>query len=112
MKFVFNATNNEAEYEAVIAGLRIVKVLGLTKFEIVSNSKLVIGQITGDMETHDNNMKACLEAVQGLVQELGAKEIRFTHRIRDNNLRTGTLAGLALSLPGFERRSIHVEVLP
>lgn len=80
VKFMFGATNNEAKYEAVLAGLRMAKILGLTEFEIISDSKLVIGQITGEIEAHGSSMRVYLEAVQKVVQEEGAQSIRFTHR--------------------------------
>lgn len=111
IKFTFKATNNEAEYEAVLAGLRLAGVLGLKEFEVISDSKLIIGQINGDMEARDNSMKEYLEVVQRVVKELGAQDIRFTHRTRENNLRADALAGLASSLPGLEKRTVQVEVM-
>lgn len=111
VKFVFDATNNEAEHEAVIAGLRLAEVLGLMEYEMISDSRLVIGQITGEMEAHDTSMKAYLAAVQCMVQRHGAGRIKFTHKTRENNLRADALAGLASSLPGYERRTMQVKIL-
>ena len=42
----FPTTNNEAEYEGVLMGLRVGKALGAKYLLIHSNSKLVLGQIT------------------------------------------------------------------
>ena len=45
----FPATYNEAEYEGILTGLRLGKALGATNLLIQSDSKLVIGQIKGEI---------------------------------------------------------------
>ena len=42
LKFGFQASNNEAEYEALIAGLKLAKDVGVEKIEIYSDSMLVV----------------------------------------------------------------------
>ena len=46
----FPTTNNEAEYEAVLTGLRVAKALGVRKLKVNSNSKLVTGQMNNEYE--------------------------------------------------------------
>ena len=46
----FKASNNEAEYEAFLAGLRAVLRLGAKDVEIYSDSRLVVYQIIGSFE--------------------------------------------------------------
>ena len=46
----FPATNNEAEYEGILTGLRLGKALGVKNLLIQSDSKLVIEQIKGEYE--------------------------------------------------------------
>lgn len=41
-KLSFKASNNEAEYEALLAGLRVVSNLGAKEVEVYSNSRLVV----------------------------------------------------------------------
>ena len=60
----FKASNNEAEYEAVLAGLRAVLHLGAKDVEIYSDSRLVVYQIAGDFEARDSRMKAYLSAAK------------------------------------------------
>ena len=48
LKLEFTATNNEAEYEVLIAGLRIIKELGIRSVEIFCDSQLVVYQVRGD----------------------------------------------------------------
>ena len=56
----FKASNNEAEYEAFLAGLRTVLCLGAQDVEIYSDSRLVVYQIQGNFEARDSRMKAYL----------------------------------------------------
>ena len=44
----FKATNNEAEYEALLAGLRVVAELGMESLNAFSNSQLMVNQVQGD----------------------------------------------------------------
>lgn len=46
VQFQFLAMNNEAEYEAVLASLRIAKAMGVRNLKLKADSKLVVGQIT------------------------------------------------------------------
>ncbi|GKD87165.1 reverse transcriptase domain-containing protein [Tanacetum coccineum] len=47
MRFRFDATNNKAEYEALIAGLRIVKQMGVKNLQANVDSRLVANQVNG-----------------------------------------------------------------
>ena len=46
----FNASNNEAEYEALLAGLRAVSRLETWDVEIYSDSRLIVNQVQGSFE--------------------------------------------------------------
>ena len=48
LQFEFKASNNKAEYEAIIAGLKMSKALGAKMVHIKSNSQLVVGQINSE----------------------------------------------------------------
>ena len=45
LRFRFKASNNEAEYEALIAGLKLAKEMKVDSLEIFSDSRLVVYQI-------------------------------------------------------------------
>ncbi|KAK1591060.1 hypothetical protein Q3G72_001562 [Acer saccharum] len=45
LRFDFKATNNQAEYEALIAGLRVCTALGADEVEIFSDSQVIINQV-------------------------------------------------------------------
>ena len=52
----FPATNNEAEYEGILTGLRVEKALGAKNLLLQSDSKLVIGEIKEDYEAKEERM--------------------------------------------------------
>ena len=45
LRLQFPATNNEAEYEALIAGLCLAKEMGLQQLKVYSDSQLVVNQV-------------------------------------------------------------------
>ena len=51
-------TNNEAEYEALIYGLELMKHLGVKLLKVRSDSKLVGEQVAGRFEAKEPRMKA------------------------------------------------------
>ena len=57
----FPATNNEAEYEAVLASLRIVRALGIKNLRLRIDFKLIVGQITNELEVKEERMKRYLK---------------------------------------------------
>ena len=60
----FNASNNEAEYEALLAGLRVVSRLEAQDVEIYFDSRLIVNQVQGSFEARDPRMKAYLDLVK------------------------------------------------
>ena len=70
----FPATNNEAEYEGILTGLRLGKALGAKNLLIQSDSKLVIGQIRGEYEAKEERMQKYLKLARQLAQEFDTVE--------------------------------------
>ena len=58
------ATNNVAEYEALVHGLRLAKELGITRILCFGNSDLVVQQVSGDWDAKDANMASYRFLVQ------------------------------------------------
>ena len=56
LRLGFSAINNEAEYEALLEGMTLVQRMGIGSMEIFSNSRLVIGQVKGELEAKDVRM--------------------------------------------------------
>ena len=60
LKLGFSATNNEAEYEALMQGMAMVQKMGGKTVKMFSDSRLVVGQVTGEMEAKDVRMQEYL----------------------------------------------------
>jgi len=53
LRFAFKASNNQAEYEALIAGMLLAKEMGITRLLVKSDFALVAGQVTGEFQARD-----------------------------------------------------------
>ncbi|XP_016173755.1 uncharacterized protein LOC107616294 [Arachis ipaensis] len=93
LKFEFPASNNQAEYEALIAGLKLAEEVGTTKVVVFSDSQVVTSQINGEYQAKDSNMKRYLDKT---LEHLGwFSETEVKHIIRDLNSRADALFKLA-----------------
>ena len=61
LRLNFSATNNEAEYEALLKGMKMVQKMGGKAVRAFSDSKLVVGQVRGDLEARDSRMQEYLD---------------------------------------------------
>ena len=50
LRLGFSATNNEAEYKTLLMGMMMVQKMGGKMVKVYSDSKLVVGQVRGDLE--------------------------------------------------------------
>lgn len=108
-RFGFLATNNEAEYEALLQGTMMVQKLGGKAIEAFSDSKLVIGQVMGELEDRDARMQEYLGRVKRL--QLDFEFFNLTHVSRSGNTHADSLATLATSSAHDLSRMILVEDL-
>ena len=60
LRLYFSAINNEAKYEALLMGIMMVQKIGGKVMNVFSDSKLVVGQVRGDLEAHDSRMQEYL----------------------------------------------------
>ena len=73
----FPTTNNEAEYEALVAGLNLVKAAGAVSVVIYYDSQVVTNQENGDYECKGERMKRYLDQGRRRVDDLKAKIIQI-----------------------------------
>ena len=73
----FPTTNNEAEYEALVAGLNLAKAAGAASVVIYCDSQVVANQVNGDYECKGKRMKRYLDQVRVRVDDLEAKIIQI-----------------------------------
>ena len=64
LRLGFSATNNEAEYEALLEGMSMVQKVGGKAIEMFSDSRLVVGQVGGELEARDERMQEYLSQVR------------------------------------------------
>ena len=56
LRLGFSITNDEAEYEALLVGMTMVQKMGGKAVEIFSDSRLVVGQVQGELKARDVRM--------------------------------------------------------
>ena len=66
LRLGFSTINNEAEYETLLAGMTMVQKMDGKVVEIFSDSRLVVGQVQGELETRDLRMQEYLSQVRHL----------------------------------------------
>jgi ribonuclease HI len=76
-------TNNIAEYEAVILGLRKLKALDVTTYIIKTDSKVVAGQIEKDCSEKDPALLQYLTAVRSLEKQFKGFTLQHVDRARN-----------------------------
>ncbi|KAM1041861.1 hypothetical protein ACFX2I_030941 [Malus domestica] len=108
LRFKFKASNNEAEYEALLAGLRLAKHLGVKQIDIFSDSQLVVNQVTNNFDAKDSSMAAYLAQTQLLLKHF---HYQITQVPRAANSHADALARLASAVEDKIGRKIHVELL-
>ena len=69
LRFRFQASNNEVEYEAVIAGLNLAHSMEVDQLEVCNNSKLVVRQIEDTYEAKSEKMILYLKKVRDLLKK-------------------------------------------
>ena len=57
LRLGFSATNNESEYKALLVGMAMVQKMGGRTVEMFSDSRLVVGQVKGELEAKDVRMQ-------------------------------------------------------
>ena len=66
LRLGFLATNNEAEYEALLEGISMVQRMGGQSATMFLDSRLVVGQVKGELEAKDERMQGYLAQIRHL----------------------------------------------
>ncbi|MFC1991297.1 ribonuclease HI family protein [Chloroflexota bacterium] len=88
------ATNNQAEYRAIISALKKAIGLGIIEVDIRSDSELVVRQINGKYRVKNASLKPLYQKVKQLQSQLTGFSI--VHVPREQNKEADILAGNAL----------------
>jgi hypothetical protein len=104
----FPASNNVAEYEALLHGLRSAITLQADPLHVFCDSQLVVNQISREYAAKDEKIVAYLTEARRLLGQF--KHVQVEHISRDLNGHADTLASLASAVAPELRRIISVGV--
>jgi len=104
LKFVFKASNNQAEYEALIAGMLLAKEFGARILLVKSDSFIVTRQVTVEYQAKDLQLASYLKYVQILRSAFSTFDI--VHVLQKQNSRADLLSKIASSRNGGWQRSV------
>lgn len=93
--FIQHATNNEAEYTGLIAGLELCSELDIKKIKIVGDSLLVVNQITRKWKCTKDNLSPLYNKCLKLLKHM---DYKIEHVLREYNKEPDQLSDLCISL--------------
>ncbi len=94
--FIGRATNNAAEYRGLLAGLEAAARLSAGEVEILSDSELLVRQMTGEYRVRNPVLREFHSRAQELAR--GFSRCDFRHVRREENTRADALANRAINL--------------
>lgn len=79
-RFIEHATNNVAEYEGLLCGLRLARAAGVKRLVVQGDSKLVVSQVTGEWQAKEPEMIKKLTEVKGILKDFESVELAWIPR--------------------------------
>ena len=104
LKFEFKTSNNQAEYEAIIASL-LATELEVTRLICKSDSRLVVGQLKEEYEVRETLLQQYFHFVRNLMPKFD--KVLIQHVRRENNTRANALSYFATT----KQKRIHRSVI-
>ena len=95
LRLSFSATNNEAEYETLLMGMMMVQKMRGKAVKVFLDSKLVVGQVKGDLEARDPRMQEYLCQIRSIQAKFEIFDL--SHIPRGRNTHADSLATLTTS---------------
>ena len=89
-----DTTNNQAEYQAVIAALREAKKLAATELDFYLDSELVVKQLNGEYKMKNKDLSPLFAKI--CTEKLSYKKVSFSHIRREFNKAADALVNKAL----------------
>jgi ribonuclease HI len=102
-RFIGRATNNVAEYKAMIAGLEEARKLGARRIRVKGDSELIVRQMQGVYRVKNADLRELYEEAQHLIGQFDKYTI--DHSLREKNKLADRLANIAM-----DRRAEVTEV--
>ncbi|KAJ0962342.1 hypothetical protein J5N97_030170 [Dioscorea zingiberensis] len=101
-------TNNEAEYEALVAGLELAIKMGIQNIYIFGDSQLIIKQVEGDYKIYKPELLKYYKKVKNLMKKI--PQIQLRRVLRSENREADSLAKVAKELTNPNYEEIHITI--
>jgi len=113
-KLAFDYSNNEAEYEALIVGLNILRKLNAKRISVYGDSKLVIKQVRGEYQAKHPRLQAYRNAVLDILKLFSKYTLTCVPRIQNSIADGLAKAASSLKIPmnSSNKFEIHVKHHP
>ncbi|KAL5560700.1 hypothetical protein UlMin_036911 [Ulmus minor] len=109
VRFKFKATNNQAEYEALLSGLRLAKEVSARHLTIYSDSQLVVSQVNSEFQEKGEKMASYLEKAKEAMNQFDTVTIIQVPRAK--NMNADALARLATGLEERLLKTVPIKIL-
>ncbi|GKA21100.1 reverse transcriptase domain-containing protein [Tanacetum coccineum] len=109
LRFQFTTFNNEAEYEALIAGLRITAQMGVRNVHVSVDSKLVANQVLRTYVAKEENMVKYLEKAKSLIS--GFANFSISQVPRRKNKKANALSKIASTSFAHLSKQVLLKIL-
>ncbi|KAL5555866.1 hypothetical protein UlMin_038102 [Ulmus minor] len=109
VRFKFKATNNQAEYEALLSGLRLTKEVSARHLTIYSDSQLVVSQVNSEFQAKGEKMASYLEKAKEAMNQFDT--VTIIQVPRAENMNADALARLATGLKERLLKTVPIEIL-
>jgi ribonuclease HI len=109
LRFPFKASNNQAEYEVLLAGMKLAKEMGVMDLKAKSDSQLVTSQVSGEFQAKDPQLIKYLEAVHKWTKCFNS--FQLVHVPREQNVRADLLSKLASTKKAGSNRTFIQETI-
>ncbi|GJY69215.1 reverse transcriptase domain-containing protein [Tanacetum coccineum] len=114
LRFEFDASNNEAKYEALVAGLRIAEKIGVKKLAAKVDSRLIANQINGLYKAKEQSMTQYLEKTKttGALSKINSFEIFLIEQVpQSEDRKAGALSKIVSKSFAYLTKQVLVETL-
>jgi ribonuclease HI len=92
LQILWEVSNNEAEYEALLHGLRLAISLGIKRLLVYGDSLLVVQQVNKEWDCNKETMDAYVQEVRKLESKFSGLEVH--HVLREHNVGADILSKL------------------
>jgi len=110
LHFAFKTSNNQAEYEAILASLSLAREVGVKTLTCKTDSKLTVGHLNDEFQIKDPIILQYYHLVRTVIQS-AIEQVRIEHIPRTDNIKADILSKLASTKLKSRHRSLLQQTL-